>query len=182
MAAIMAATVIRTAGIMAGIITAHTRTVITTRTGIIRNLLKDHSSIKQGRRSSMKKLYAVILAAIFAAMLVVPAQSFAYWGGPCCGPRVVYRGHYGYGYNGAAIAAGVLGGIATGIFLDRVLVPPVVAPAYPPPPPAAPGDAYGSGYSEGYQHGVERGQYERYQQGRDRGYQDGLNASRSGRY
>lgn len=129
----------------------------------------------------MRKVYALTLAALFAAVLLVPAQSFAYWRGPCCGPGVVYRGHYGY--NGAAIAAGVLGGIATGIFIDRAFFPPVVAPApaYPPPPPA-PGDSYDSGYSEGYQRGVERGQYERYQQGRDRGYQDGLNASRSGRY
>ena len=129
----------------------------------------------------MRKFYALGLAALLAAVLLVPAQSFAYWRGPCCGPRVVYRGHYGY--PGAAIAAGVLGGIATGLFIDRVLLPPpvAVAPAYPPPPPA-PGDSYDSGYSEGYQRGVERGQYERYQQGRDRGYHDGYEASRSGRY
>jgi len=128
----------------------------------------------------MKKVSALLLAAVFAAVLLIPAQSFA-WGGPCCGPRVVY---HGYGYNGAAIAAGVLGGIATGIFLDRVLLPPpvVAAPAYPPPPPPAPGDAYNSGYAEGYQQGVARGQAERYRQGRERGYQDGYEASRSGRY
>jgi|GEM_PF-1720244 hypothetical protein len=129
----------------------------------------------------MRKVYALGLAAVLAALLLVPAQSFAYWRGPCCGPKVVYRGHYGYGYNGAAIAAGVLGGIATGIFLDRVLLPPPVVAA-PPPPAPAPGDAYGSGYSEGYQQGVERGRYERYQQGRDRGYHDGYEDSRSGRY
>jgi len=127
----------------------------------------------------MKKLSVLGLAAILAAVLLLPTQSFAYWRG-CCGPRVVYRG--GYGYGGGAIAAGVLGGIATGLFIDRVLLPPpvVAAPAYPPPPPA-PYDPYQSGYSEGYNRGVERGQYERYQQGRDRGYQDGVEASRSGR-
>ncbi len=127
----------------------------------------------------MKKVSALLLAAIFAAVLLIPAQSFAYWRGPCCGPRVVYRGH---GYPGAAIAAGVLGGIATGIFLGGVLAPPpvVAAPAYPPPPP--PGDAYNSGYADGYQQGIERGQAERYRQGRDRGYQEGYDASRSGRY
>ncbi|HEY6200743.1 MAG TPA: hypothetical protein VI231_19225 [Candidatus Binatia bacterium] len=129
----------------------------------------------------MKKVSALLLAAVFAAVLLIPAQSFAYWRGPCCGPRVVY---HGYGYPGAAIAAGVLGGIATGIFLGGVLAPPpvVAAPAYPPPPPPAPGSAYDSGYAEGYQQGVERGQAERYRQGRDRGYQDGYEASRSGRY
>ncbi len=124
----------------------------------------------------MKKVSALLLAAVFAAVLLIPAQSFAYWRG---GPRVVYHG--GYGYPGAAIAAGVLGGIATGLFLDRVLLPPPVAaaPAYPPPPPA--GDAYDSGYSEGYRQGVERAQAERYRQGRERGYQDGYQDYRSGR-
>ncbi len=129
----------------------------------------------------MKKVSAVISAGILAAVLLIPAQSFAYWRGPCCGPRVVYRG---YGYPGAAIAAGVLGGIATGLFIDRVLLPPpvVAAPAYPPPPPPASGDPYDSGYADGYRQGVERGQADRYRQGRDRGYQDGYEASRSGRY
>lgn len=126
-----------------------------------------------------KKIYALGLAATLAAVLLVPAQSFAW--GPCCGPRVVYRSHY-YGYPGAAIAAGVLGGIATGLFIDRVLLPPPVVAAPPPPPAPAPGDAYDSGYSEGYRQGVERGQAERYRQGRDRGYHDGYEDSKSGRY
>jgi len=128
----------------------------------------------------MKKASALISAGILAALLLIPVQSFAYWRGPCCGPHVVYRGHYGYGYPGAAIAAGVLGGIATGLFIDRVLLPPPVV-AVPPPPPPAPGDAYDSGYSEGYRQGVERGQYDRYRQGRERGYQEGYENSRSGR-
>src|ERR1041384_5110621 len=152
-----------------------TRTAIRTRIATATKWTNDE------RSPTMKKVSALLLAAIFAAVLLIPAQSFAYWRGPCCGPRVVYRR---YGYPGAAIAAGVLGGIATGIFLGGVLAPPpaVAAPAYPPPPPPALGSAYDSGYAEGYQQGVQRGQAERYRQGRDRGYQDGYEASRSGRY
>jgi hypothetical protein len=123
----------------------------------------------------MKKLSAVILATIVALVLLAPAPSFAWHGGR----RVVHH----HGYNGAAIAAGVLGGIATGIFLDRVLFPPpapvVVEPAYPPP---APRDSYDSGYSDGYSRGVERGRYERYEQGKNRGYDDGYEDARRGRY
>jgi hypothetical protein len=125
-----------------------------------------------------KKIFALGLAAILTTVLLVPAQSFAW--GRCCGPRVVYHG-YGYGYPGAAIAAGILGGIATGLFIDRVLLPPPVVAA-PPPPAPPPGDAYDSGYSEGYRQGVERGQADRYRQGRDRGYHDGYEDSKSGRY
>lgn len=125
----------------------------------------------------MKKLSAVILAAIVTAVLLVPAPSFAWHGGH----RVVH--HHHRGYNGAAIAAGVLGGIATGIFLDRVLFPPpppvVVEPAYPPP---APRDPYDSGYNDGYSRGVERGRYERYEQGKNRGYDEGYEDARRGRY
>lgn len=122
----------------------------------------------------MKKLSAVILATILAAVLLAPAPSFAWH----YGRRVVVHHH---GYNGAAIAAGVLGGIATGLFLDRVLFPPpvVVEPAYPPP---APRDPYDSGYSDGYSRGVERGRYERYEQGKSRGYDEGYEDSRRGRY
>jgi hypothetical protein len=120
--------------------------------------------------SDMKKLSALILAAIVALVLLAPAPSFAWHGGR-------------RGYNGGAIAAGVLGGIATGIFLDRVFFPPpapvVVEPAYPPP---APRDSYDSGYSEGYSRGVERGRYERYEQGKSRGYDDGYEDARRGRY
>lgn len=126
----------------------------------------------------MKKLSALAVTAVLAAVLLTPAASFAGWRGPCCGPRVRY---YGGGYNGAAIAAGVLGGIATGIFIDRVLIPPPAA-AYPPPPPPRAYDPYDSGYDDGYNRGVERGRYERYQQGRDRGYDEGYQDSRSGRY
>jgi hypothetical protein len=127
----------------------------------------------------MKKISAVVLATALAAILAVPASSFA-WGG-----RYYGRPYYGgRGYNGAAIAAGVLGGLATGIFLDRVFFPPpvVVERDYPPPPPPAPRDPYDSGFSDGYNRGVERGRYERYQQGRDRGYNEGYEDSRSGRY
>jgi hypothetical protein len=152
---------------------------ITTHTAMDTRTVTATKWIDDKRSPTMKKVSALLLAAIFAAVLLTPAQSFAYWRGPCCGPRVVY---HGYGYPGAAIAAGVLGGIATGIFLGGVLAPPPPAAAYPPPPPPAPGDAYNSGYAEGYQQGVERGQAERYRQGRDRGYQDGYDASRSGRY
>jgi hypothetical protein len=123
----------------------------------------------------MKRLSAVILAAIVALVLLAPAPSFAWHGGR----RVVYH----HGYNGAAIAAGVLGGIATGIFLDRVFFPPpapvVVEPAYPPP---APRDPYDSGYSDGYNRGLERGRYERYEQGKNRGYDEGYEDARRGRY
>jgi hypothetical protein len=120
----------------------------------------------------MKKLSAVIVAAIVALVLLAPAPSFAWHGGR--------RVHHHHGYNGAAIAAGVLGGIATGIFLDRVLFPPVVVePAYPPP---APRDSYDSGYSDGYSRGAERGRYERYEQGKTRGYDDGYEDARRGRY
>ena len=128
----------------------------------------------------MKKLYAAALATVLAAVLTVPASAFA-WGGPYYGRRVVVYRHHGY--NGAAIAAGVLGGLATGIILDRVLLPPpppvVVERDYPPPP--RPRDPYDTGYSDGYSRGVERGRYERYEQGRSRGYQEGYEDARSGR-
>lgn len=129
----------------------------------------------------MKKLSAAVLATVLAAILAVPASSFA-WGGPFYGRRVFVNRHFGY--NGGAIAAGVLGGLATGFFLDRVLFPsPVVVERdYPPPPPPAPRDPYDAGYSDGYSQGVERGQYERYQQGRDRGYNEGYEGARGGRY
>ena len=130
----------------------------------------------------MKKLYAAALTTVLAAVLTVPASAFA-WGGPYYGRRVVVHRHYGY--NGAAIAAGVLGGLATGIILDRVLFPPpervVVERDYPPPPRPAPRDPYDRGYSDGYGEGVERGRYERYEQGRSHGYQEGYEDSRSGR-
>ena len=134
----------------------------------------------------MKKLSASVLATVLAAILAVPASSFA-WGGPYYGRRVVrhygYSGHYGY--NGGAIAAGILGGLATGIILDRVFFPPPAyypEPAYYPlPQPPAPGDPYGAGYSDGYSQGVERGRYERYEQGKRRGYQEGYEGSQAGR-
>ena len=128
----------------------------------------------------MKKLSATVLATVLAAVLMVPASTFA-WGGPYYGRRVVVHRHHGY--NGAAIAAGVLGGLATGIILDRVLLPsppPVVVERdYPPPPRLR--DPYDTGYSDGYSRGVERGRYERYEQGRNRGYQEGYEDARSGR-
>ena len=131
----------------------------------------------------MKKLSAAVLATVLAAVLMVPASTFA-WGGPYHGRRVVVHRHHGY--NGAAVAAGVLGGLATGIILDRVLFPPppqvVVERDYPPPPPRpAPRDPYDTGYSDGYSEGVGRGRYERYEQGRRRGYQEGYEDARSGR-
>lgn len=126
----------------------------------------------------MKKL----LLGIVVALLVIPAPSFAWhWGGP---RRTVVR-HHQHGYNGAAIAAGVLGGIATGIIIDRVLFPPpervVVERDYPPPPRPRPRDPYDTGYSDGYSEGVDRGRYERYEQGRRRGYDEGYEDARSGR-
>jgi hypothetical protein len=130
----------------------------------------------------MKKLSAAFVATILAAVLIAPASSFA-WGGYYGGRRgVIVNRHYGY--NGGAIAAGILGGLATGIILDRVLLPPpapvVVERDYPPPP--APRDPYDSGYSDGYGRGVERGRYERYEQGKNRGYDEGYEDARRGRY
>jgi hypothetical protein len=121
----------------------------------------------------MRKLAATMLAGIVALVLLAPTPSFAWHGGR----RVVHH-HHG-GYNGAAIAAGVLGGIATGIFLDRVLFPPVVVEAAPPP---APRDPYDAGYSDGYSRGAERGRYERYEQGKSQGYDEGYDNARRGRY
>ena len=128
----------------------------------------------------MKKLSAAVLATVLAAILMVPASSFA-WGRPYHGRRVVVHRHHGY--NGAAVAAGVIGGLATGIILDRVLFPPpvVVERDYPPPPAPRPRDPYDTGYSDGYSEGVERGRYERYDQGRRRGYQEGYEDARTGR-
>ena len=130
----------------------------------------------------MKMLTAAVLATVLAAILMAPASTFA-WGGSYYGRRVVVQRYHGY--NGAAVAAGVLGGLATGIILDRVLFPPpprvVVERDYPPAPPSRPRDPYDTGYSDGYSEGVERGRYERYEQGRRRGYQEGYEDSRSGR-
>lgn len=130
----------------------------------------------------MKKLSAAVLATVLAAVLMAPAPSFAGWR-PYYGRRVVV--HHHDGYNGAAIAAGVLGGLATGIILDRVLLPHptrvVEREYYPAPPPPAPRDPYDAGYSDGYSRGVERGRYERYEQGKSRGYNDGYEDARAGR-
>lgn len=127
----------------------------------------------------MKRACSVVLI----ALLMIPSQAFA-WGSRR--PRtivvdrtVVVR----RGFDGGAIAAGVLGGLATGIILDRVLVsyPPQQPVYYPPPPRPAPRDPYDEGYSEGYSQGIERGRHERYDQGRRRGYQDGYEDARAGR-
>ncbi len=124
----------------------------------------------------MKRLFiAVLLAA-----LLIPSLTYA-------------RGWHGHGFGGAAIAAGILGGLATGIIINQALAPPpppvvyspppVVysppPPSYYPPPPAP--DPYASGYSEGYSQGVARGRYDRYDLGRQRGYDEGYNDARSGR-
>lgn len=127
----------------------------------------------------MKRAWWVVLI----ALLMIPSPAFAW------GPRrprtividqmVVVR----RGFDGGAIAAGVLGGLATGIILDRVLTPPPPRVVYypPPPPPPAPRDPYDEGYGDGYNQGVERGRRDRYEQGRRRGYQDGYEDGRAGR-
>lgn len=130
------------------------------------------------------------LAAIVVAAILAPGVSFAdsrgRWSGHGYG-----RGHYPSrkvvivrhhrGYDGAAIAAGVLGGIATGIILDRILISTTPPPVYAPPPPPPPPDPYDRGYSDGYDQGVERGRRERYEQGKRRGYEEGYEDARSGR-
>lgn len=123
----------------------------------------------------MKKLS---LAILMGSLLVAPSPSYAdHWRRH----RTVIIRHHPHS-NGAAIAAGVLGGLATGVILGHVLTPPPPRPEpvyYPPPP--APRDPYDAGYSEGYSQGVARGSYERYEQARRRGYQDGYDDARVGR-